>query len=37
MEYLITWKKENNGQGEEDIPEPRKGLDTNFDLANQEV
>jgi hypothetical protein len=31
---LILWKKENNGQGDEDIPEPRKGLDENFDLAN---
>ena len=32
FEYLVVWKKA--AGGDEDIPEPRDGLDENFDNAN---
>ena len=32
FEYLVVWKKASGG--DEDIPEPREGLDENFDAAN---
>lgn len=35
FEYLVVWKKASDG--EEDIPEPRAGIDENFDIANKEV
>lgn len=32
LDYLVTWRKINDGAGgEEEIPEPRVGLDNNFD------
>ena len=35
FEYLVVWKKA--AGGDEDIPEPRDGLDENFDNANAQV
>ena len=35
FEYLVVWKKASGG--DEDIPEPREGLDENFDAANKVV
>jgi hypothetical protein len=32
FEALVIWKK--SSTGDEDIPEPREGLDQNFDKAN---
>jgi len=35
LDFLVTWRKISDGAGgEEEIPEPRVGLDTNFDHAN---
>lgn len=32
LDYLVTWRKISDGAGgEEEIPEPRVGLDSNFD------
>lgn len=33
FEYLVVWKKA--AGGDEDIPEPKEGLDENFDKANE--
>ena len=35
FEYLVVWKKASGG--DEDIPEPKAGLDENFDAANGQV
>ena len=35
FEYLVVWKKA--AGGDEDIPEPKAGLDDNFDGANKIV
>lgn len=35
FEYLVVWKKA--AGGDEDIPEPKDGLDENFDIANSFV
>lgn len=35
FEYLVVWKKA--AGGDEDIPEPKQGLDENFDRANDLV
>ena len=32
FEFLVVWKKA--AGGDEDIPEPKEGLDENFDHAN---
>lgn len=35
FEFLVVWKKASGG--DEDIPEPKQGLDENFDSANEYV
>ena len=35
FEYLVCWKKA--AGGDEDIPEPRQGLDEGFDNCNNQV
>ena len=35
FEYLVCWKKA--AGGDEDIPEPRAGLDSGFDNCNKQV
>lgn len=38
LDYLVVWRRISDGAGgEEDIPEPRPGLDPNFDEANEVV
>lgn len=38
LDYLVVWRKISDGAGgTEEIPEPRKGLDENFDEANAVV
>lgn len=35
LDYLVIWRKISDGAGgEEEIPEPRPGLDENFDEAS---
>lgn len=41
LDYLVVWRRvtglANVPGGEDDIPEPRKGIDESFDAANDEV
>ena len=41
LDYLVLWKTEsglgNSTTGEEDIPEPRRGIDEHFDEVNDKV